>query len=155
MSHVHITRFTPNIGPPPEVTSPLPFTGDDLAGKRILLRVPNWLGDAVMALPAIHQFRKRLPDDAQIAILTREKLSSFWSLFPWIDNVFAQSGKRLDTQLRHVIRRWSPDLTFILPNSFGSAWDCFKARFPTRIGRSGYGRSSLLHHTIPPLPPSE
>ena len=38
--------------------------------KKILVRATNWLGDAVMSLPALRALRQRFPD-AEIAILAK------------------------------------------------------------------------------------
>src|SRR5581483_12122326 len=53
-----------------------------LARARILVRTPNWVGDAVMCLPALHSLREALPA-ADIRLLAR----------PWVADIFT-AGKR-------------------------------------------------------------
>ena len=57
-----------------------------IAREKILIRGVNWLGDAVMTTPALMRLREAKPD-AQIALLTHEKLADLWRDHPSIDAV--------------------------------------------------------------------
>ncbi len=52
--------------------------------ERFLVVSPDWVGDAVMSLPALQFFRKEHPD-AEITVLTQPKLAAFWKLCPAVD----------------------------------------------------------------------
>jgi heptosyltransferase-2 len=56
-------------------------------GTNILLRSPNWLGDAVMTLPAVQFLRTQLPAATHLTVLTPTKLADFWRLVPGLHSV--------------------------------------------------------------------
>ncbi len=64
------------IHPPPSTSSP----------RHILVRGTNWLGDAVMTTPALMRLREKFPD-AQITLLTSDKLRDLWQHHPAIDEI--------------------------------------------------------------------
>ena len=68
-----------------------PFGKLDPAPGRILVRGVNWLGDAVMTTPAIQRLREAYPE-ANITLLTHEKLADIWRSHPHIDRVETFSG---------------------------------------------------------------
>ena len=51
---------------------------------RILVLAPNWLGDAVMALPAIADVRRRFPA-AQLVVAARASVAALFELAPGLD----------------------------------------------------------------------
>ena len=53
---------------------------------RILIRSSNWLGDAVMTVPAVAAIKRSSPA-SHIAMLTRSKLADFWKIVPEVDEV--------------------------------------------------------------------
>jgi heptosyltransferase-2 len=118
--------------------------------ERILIRGVNWLGDAVMAMPAIERLRQSRPG-AQISLLTAEKLADLFTGHPDIDRVItfskADSVLGVASKLRHQF-----DLALVLPNSFRSAFESFLAGIPARVGFSGSGRRLLLTQTVPRRP---
>ena len=107
----------------------------------------NWLGDAVMATPALLRLREKFPD-AHIALLGPEKLKDLWLHHPAVDetisfapdeSVFA-IGKKLrgagHEPARGDARPTEFDLALVLPNSPRSALEAFLAGIPQRIGYS-------------------
>ena len=112
---------------------------------RVLVRTPNWLGDAVMALPAIGAVRQAFHDrtlivaaPAAIAPLFQEGTAAA------PDEIVALDGDREPAQLRGA----RADAIVLLPNSFGSAWIAKRARIPERWGYGGGGRGILLTRSI-------
>lgn len=101
-----------------------------------------------MTLPGVYRIFDRFPDSPRI-ILCQRKLESFWQAFPWVDTVIPFDGKRVDDDALIQIRKLSPGLTVILPNSFGSAFDLWKGHVPNRFGRAGRFRTSMLDHKLP------
>jgi hypothetical protein len=53
---------------------------------RFVVFAPNWLGDAVMALPAIADMRRALPD-ASLTIAARPAIAPLFSMVPGLDDV--------------------------------------------------------------------
>ena len=106
---------------------------------RVLVMAPNWLGDAVMALPAVQTLRDHLPH-AQFIVAARPSVAPLYAMVPGVDTVV-----RLESRggLAHL-RQWRRDaerladervdLAVLLPNSFMSAWVVAQARIPERWG---------------------
>ena len=114
--------------------------------ERIVIRGLNWLGDAIMCLPALHTLREAHPT-AHIAILTPIKLTDLWRS-PLIDEVI---GFESEESLRSVVRKLRAGrfaTGIVLPMSFRSALEFRLAGIPTRIGTEHKGRQVLLSHPI-------
>ena len=103
--------------------------------KKILIVAPNWLGDAVMALPAIADVR-RANREAKITIAARPSIAPLFALVPDVDGVGALEGAH--------------DTAILLPNSFHSAWTTYRARVPERCGYRTDWRGGLLTRAVPP-----
>lgn len=129
--------------PPESMREPLqPF--------RILLRSPNWLGDAVMSAPAMEAFRRGRPD-AHVTILSPEKLAGFWREATLADEVIAISpDQKKPAQVAKRIREAGQfDVAVLFPNSLRSALEVFLAGIPRRIGFPGHNRRWFLNQIIP------
>jgi len=127
--------FLPEGGP-----APRPF--------RIVVRSPNWLGDAVMSIQAARAFKLGRPD-ARLAILAPEKLAGLWKRVPEIDEVIAIGrGESALSIARRLRGRF--DATVLFPNSLRSALEVWLAGIPRRVGFAGHSRSALLNQIIPP-----
>jgi heptosyltransferase II len=103
---------------------------------RILVRGVNWIGDAVMTMPAIHRLRQHHPD-AHITFLCPRKLHDLWRHNPHINQL-------LDPADSAALRQTTHDLALLLPNSFRSAWEAWRAGIPRRVGFAGHSRRWLL-----------
>lgn len=55
----------------------------------LLVRSPNWLGDAVMTLPAMHQLKKIIPDTCGLFVLCPPGLKPFFELIPAVNKTIA------------------------------------------------------------------
>ncbi len=117
--------------------------------RGLLVRATNWLGDVVMTLPAIWQLRQLLPPGKRLIVLTPAKLQRLWESVPWADEVITFGSQRLTGDERQKLKAADAGAAVILPNSFGSALDIWRARVPHRVGRAGGGRSLLLDHVLP------
>jgi heptosyltransferase II len=121
--------------------------------SRLLVFSPNWLGDAVMALPAIDDLRKHHPG-CRVIVAARRSVAHLFALVPWVDEVIELEwkGKATDpaTMMRDVsrVRAQGADAALLLPNSFASAWLAFAARVPERSGYARDGRSLLLTRAV-------
>lgn len=124
---------------------------------RIIVRTPNWVGDAVMALPFLASLRLNAPN-ADIAVLTRPFLAEFYSQVNACSRVIALDESRGRHGLASVWRnamkvRSEPfDLGFTLPPSFGAALMLRLAGVTKRVGHSSDRRGWLLTDKVPFLP---
>ena len=120
---------------------------------KILVRATNWLGDAVMSLPALRALRTRFPN-AQIAVLARPSVAPLYEGERSIDRVIlltAVPGARdwaAKWQLGSRLRREDFDLALLLPNSFESAAIVRLSGARRRVGYARDGRSALLTDAI-------
>lgn len=110
---------------------------------RVLVRAPNWLGDAVLALPAIAAIRRHFPGahlavagPAPVAAVFREVTAAQPDQ---IIEVAADRRAALTT-----IRAGHFNLGILLPNSLQSAWELRRAGVPERWGYATSGRGVLL-----------
>jgi heptosyltransferase-2 len=146
---------------PPSAIGHLP------SDARLLVRGTNWLGDAVMATPALLRLREKFPD-AHIALLTPEKLKDLWTGHPAVNETISfapgESVFSVGQNLRQAgssrcndrtAQRAIPakfDLALVLPNSPRSAIETWLAGIPQRIGYARPWRNFFLTQTIAPRP---
>jgi heptosyltransferase-2 len=126
---------------------------------KILIRATNWVGDAIMALPALRAIRNY--PDAKISILARSYVGDIYRdqnvadeliIYDFRGEHAGISGReRLATELRS--RRF--DVAILLQNAFDAAWLAWRACIPQRIGYARDGRSLLLTKAIPVPKPGE
>ena len=121
--------------------------------KRILVRGPNWLGDAVMCEPALRGLRKLFPD-AQIALLVRPAVADLFVGHPALTRVLTYDAKGRHAglsgkwALARQLRRQSFDLALLFQNAFEAAFLTFLAGVPRRYGYATDGRSLLLSDPV-------
>jgi heptosyltransferase-2 len=116
---------------------------------RIVLRAPNWLGDAVLALPAMAAIRRAFPD----AELTVAAPASLAPLYREGTTVHPDRVLDLPDTQRAAIAALTAgnfDLGILFPNSFRSAWQLRRAGVPARWGYATAGRGLLLTRTSRP-----
>lgn len=115
------------------------------APKRVLCRLPTWVGDAVMATPTLRALRQRYPD-AQLIVHGRKHLRPLLEGSGLFDEFLPdQRG-----QNHKIIAEQQPDLAVILPHSLRSALEVFRAGVPIRVGYATEARKALLTHSLPP-----
>ncbi|MGE4619360.1 MAG: lipopolysaccharide heptosyltransferase II [Planctomycetota bacterium] len=112
--------------------------------SRILVRLPTWVGDAVMATSALRALRRRFPL-ATIALMGGAHLEPLLDGADLFDQwIVSGSGAGRISRNIAAIRQWDADVAVILPHSFRSAWEIWRAGIPRRIGFSGQARGWLL-----------
>ena len=118
--------------------------------EKILIRGPNWVGDAVLAIPAMKAVRGCFPD-AEITLMVRPVVSGLFAAAPFIDKVWSETQPshltdwiRITRDIR--VRRF--DLALLLPNSFESALMMFVGGVPQRVGYATDGRGWMLTDAI-------
>ena len=126
----------------------IPPNSPPLAPFRIVVRSPNWLGDAVMSASAARAFKTGRPD-ARLAVLCPAKLAGFWLRVPEVDEVVTFDD--LDSVFSVAKKlRGRFDVAVLFPNSCRAALEAWLAGIPRRVGFAGHRRSALLNQIIPP-----
>ncbi|HEY7306207.1 MAG TPA: lipopolysaccharide heptosyltransferase II [Bryobacteraceae bacterium] len=122
--------------------------------RNILVRATNWVGDAVMSVPALQALREQFPE-ARISILARPWVASLYGREPFCDELLSYDAPR---GWRGVSRKWSVasdlrrrkfDCAILFQNAFDAAALVRAAGVPTRIGYSRDVRAWLLTHPVP------
>jgi heptosyltransferase-2 len=120
---------------------------------KILIRATNWVGDAIMALPALRAARKRCPD-AEIAIVAWPYVADIYRDQAICDQLIAYDPKGLHSgisgreRLASELRAQKFDVALLLQNAFDAAWLAWRANIPERIGYARDGRSFLLTKAV-------
>jgi heptosyltransferase-2 len=127
---------------------------------KLLVRVPNWLGDAVMCIPALAATRARWPQ-AEITLLGRPAVSELFAGQGLADRlvIFAHEGRHGGWlgagRLASGLRGEKYDCALLLQNAFAAAWIAWRAGIGERIGYARDARSWLLTKAIPVPQPGE
>jgi heptosyltransferase II len=133
--------------------------------SRLYVRATNWLGDAVMSLPAIRTIREIFPH-AYLAVVARSGLADLYARESVIDHVIpdpvppglrgglhaAMAARRAFAQ---YLRGFHFDCAILLQNAFDAALVAFLAGVPERIGYRLDGRGLLLTRAVPVPEPGE
>jgi len=131
---------------------PHSMVAEDLQPFRMLVRSPNWLGDACMAAPAVRALKRGRPD-ARVVVLAPEKLADFWRIVPEVDSVLVKPNRCSVFAVARRVREAGPfDAAILLPNSPRSALEVWRAGIPRVVGYAGRWRRRLLDQIIPALP---
>jgi len=121
---------------------------------KILVRATNWIGDAVMSLPALRALRVGFPD-AQIVVLAKPWVAALYEGETAIDRVIALPGNPgfrdpgVKWRTAQALRKERFDLAVLLPNSFESAAMAFLSGAKRRVGYVRDGRGVLLTNPVP------
>ena len=113
---------------------------------RIVVRGANWIGDAVMTIPALRRLRKIFPD-AAISLHTRPWAEGVFRDADFIDKIIPIEGRgsvRSVIDQSRILREQDFDLAVLFPNSFESALVTRLARVPKRLGYATEQRGFLL-----------
>ena len=114
----------------------------------VLVYAPNWLGDAVMAMPALQAWRASHAD-ARLTVLTKRSNADLWRMHPAVDEVVELlPGTRGTFHTGHLLRARRFDVAYLLPNSFRSALVAWLAGIPRRRGAARHARSLLLTERV-------
>ncbi len=115
-----------------------------MSDVRILVISPNWLGDSLMAMPAMQALRNEYVD-AHLVVLTKSHLKDLWGMHDAPDDVLGfPRGNRGTLSAVQQVKAGEFDRTFVLPNSFRAALIPQLAGVAERIGFAGHSRAYLL-----------
>jgi heptosyltransferase-2 len=122
--------------------------------KKILVRAPNWIGDAVISLPALEALRARFAG-SEIVLLSKPWVSEVYWHSPGMPRqiIYDPQGKHRGLRgLRNLIsdvRAEHFGLAVLFQNAFQAAWIAWRAGIPSRVGYARDGRSLLLNEAVP------
>lgn len=117
------------------------------------MRATNWVGDAIMALPALRAVRARFAD-AHIAIVARPYVADIYRGQGVCDELIAYDPRGSEKgiggreRLAERLRAAKFDAALLLQNAFDAAWLAWRAGIPERIGYARDGRGILLTKSI-------
>ena len=119
--------------------------------NKILIRGTNWIGDAILTLPAMASIRTTYPH-AHIAVLAKPWVADIYKLFSAVDEVIIFEDK-YDTpsgvfRLASMLKNRNFDAAILLQNAIKAAIISFVAGIPLRAGYNSDARGLLLTHSI-------
>ena len=123
---------------------------------KILVRATNWVGDAVMSLPALRALRQRFPQ-ARISILAKPWVADLYRREPFCNDLIPYTLATLGEKwaAARALRPQHFDCAILLQNAFEAAAIAYLAGIPERIGYARDGRGFLLTDAIPVPKPGE
>lgn len=122
--------------------------------KKLLVRATNWLGDAVMSLPALREIR-RAHEGWSIVLLARPWIADLYARESVCDRVIVYENRSRHRGLRGKLRLAAElraerfNRAILLQNAFDAALLAWAARIPERIGYARDGRGFLLTKAVP------
>jgi heptosyltransferase-2 len=120
--------------------------------NNILVRGVNWIGDAVMTMPALRALRRANPG-ARITLLVKPWVSPLFENDPGVDCIIQYSDEHKGIfgklKLAREIRRYGFCEAVLFQNALDAAIVAFLAGIPERIGYSRDGRRLLLTTAVP------
>lgn len=124
----------------------------DKSCKKLLVRGTNWVGDAVMTMPALRALRKGLPD-TKISLLVRPWVAPLFGNNPDINEIILYEKKYNSLigklRLSSMLKSKGFCSSILFQNAFDAALIAFLSGIPERIGYNRDGRGFLLTNAIP------
>src|SRR5206468_9210867 len=105
-----LARYKRGVHLPPGISA------QHLKPFRILLRSSNWLGDAVMSVPAVRAIKNGRPD-AQITIAASAKIAPMWKLISEVDAIIPLPNRSLLPVVSSLRRQPAFDVAILFPSS--------------------------------------
>jgi heptosyltransferase-2 len=105
----------------------------------VVVLAPNWLGDAVMALPALADLRRHF-SASRLVVAARASVNSLFTLVPGVDSIVSADASS--------IRGAGASIAVLFPNSFASAWLVKRSNVPQRWGYSADLRRLILTRAV-------
>ncbi|MDI3464464.1 MAG: D-glycero-beta-D-manno-heptose-1,7-bisphosphate 7-phosphatase [Nitrospira sp.] len=121
--------------------------------RKILVRAPNWIGDAVMCEPAVRGLRSLFPE-AELAMLAKPAVAELFLSYPGLHSVLVYDDKKAHAgisgkwSLADMLRRHRFDLAVLLQNAFEAAFLTWLAGIPRRYGYATDGRVFFLTEPV-------
>jgi lipopolysaccharide heptosyltransferase II len=123
------------------------ISASDLKPFRVLIRSSNWLGDAVMSVPAVRAIKNGRPD-IHVTIAAPDKIAPMWKLIPEVDAIIPLSESSLLPVVRLLRQQMPFDVAILFPNSLRVALESWLSGIPRRVGYRGHCRSWLVNQIV-------
>jgi len=132
------------------VVLPEGMTVEQLKPFHMLIRSPNWLGDACMAFPMVRAIKRGRPD-LQITVIGPDKLEELWLSMPEVSRYIAKPAKEGVFAVAKRIKATGIhfDAAVLCTNSTRSTLEIWLAGIPRLVGFRGSLRSKMLHQLVP------
>lgn len=122
---------------------------------KLAVFLPNWVGDAVMATPALRALRNHFGSEARLLGVMRPHLRDVLAGTLWLDESLdydPRSREKSQRTFRVVreLRAWRPDMVLLLTNTLRSAAIAYASGAKSRVGYDRSGRGFLLTKRIAP-----
>ncbi|MEX1013133.1 MAG: lipopolysaccharide heptosyltransferase II [Waddliaceae bacterium] len=121
--------------------------------KKIIVRMPNWLGDAVMATPVLADLKAHFKE-SEITVMCQSSVVPLMENNPFVDAIVSYRRpngwihRAHHFEIIEPLRRGKYDLGLLLTNSFSSAWLFWYGNVKNRIGYTGNFRTWLLNRAV-------
>ena len=122
--------------------------------RRILIRATNWVGDAVMSMPAFEAVRANFPE-SHMTVLARPWVAPLYESHPAANEVIPYKrgyGYRKDSseffRVIRILRTLHFDMAVLFQNAFEAALIARLAGIKIRVGYNTDGRGFLLSHSV-------
>jgi lipopolysaccharide heptosyltransferase II len=135
-----LARYKRGVYLPPGISA------HNLKSFRILIRSSNWLGDAVMSVPAVRAIKNGRPD-ARVTVAAPVNIAPMWKLVPEVDTIISLPNDSLLPAVS-LLKRRNFDVAILFPNSLRVALESWLSGIPRRVGYRGHWRRLLLNQTV-------
>lgn len=131
------------------VVMPVGYDMSRLQRFNLIVRSPNWLGDACMAFPAVRAMKAGRPD-MRLTVFCSAKLRELWASLPEVDDIICkESGDGLLSVSRRIRDKGIRyDAAMLLTNSTRSTLELWLAGIPRLVSYRGSLRAHLLHQIV-------
>jgi lipopolysaccharide heptosyltransferase II len=123
------------------------ISAHDLKPFRILIRSSNWLGDAVMSVPAVRAIKDGRPD-VHVTIAAPDNIAPMWKLIPEVDAIIPLPNGSLFPVVRQLRLQMPFDVAILLPNSLRVALETWLSGIPRTVGYLGHWRTWLVNQIV-------
>ncbi len=119
-------------------------------GGSLIVRMPNWLGDAVMALPALYQLKKMLSGQAELGVICPAGLRPLFYSLPWVDRIFplGSTHRKWTPEERQAVRDFAPSAGVLFNNSLRDTIMLRMCGVKNLCGAAARGRSILMKRSF-------
>ncbi len=104
--------------------------------KRVLVRVPQWLGDAVVSTVFLSRLKEKHPE-TEVIVLSPPALADVFSSHPAVQSVLSLDRSQSPFAIGATLRNEGFDRMYILPRSVRTALEAWSSRIPERVGFGG------------------
>jgi heptosyltransferase II len=121
--------------------------------KNIIIRMPNWIGDIVMATSILKDVRNQFKS-SKITVLCKKPMSQLLHNNPYIDEIISfekapyLSFNKKNRKLIKLLKSKQYDLGVLMTNSFSSAWLFYRSNIKHIVGYRSSARGWMLHKPV-------